>query len=153
MATSNFIKQKYFNLYVNEFNYENEDDEYCFDECLFDETRDFLDTYNTKKLQFFDIDLKPGYYDGYQIYIGDARQYYSDSIDIFDFLEDYNSYDGSYIYKYYGYNKHILKLKILKEIKYINDIILPQLVDCYGFTQLKVLGTFSNGETIYEQVY
>lgn len=152
MATSNFIKQKYFNLYVNKFKYEYEDDAYCFDECLFDETRDFLDEYNTENLQFFDIDLRAGYYGGYQTFIQDARKYYSDSIDIFDFLEDYNSYDGSYIYKYYGYNKHILKLKILKEIKYINDTILPQLVDCYNFTQLKVVGTFSNGETIYERV-
>ena len=147
MATSNFIKQKYFNLYVNEFNYENEDDE-----CLFDETKDFLDKYNTEKLQFFNINLRAGYYSGDQIYVEDAHPYYGDNVDIFDFLENYNSYDGSYIYKYYGYNKHILKLKILKEIKYINNIILPQLVDCYGFTQLKVLGTFSNGETIYEKV-
>lgn len=153
MATSNFIKQKYFDLYVNNFDYDEcEDGEYCFDECLFDETRDFLDTYNTEKLEFFDIDLRAGYYDGYQIYIEDAYKYSGDNIDIFDFLEDYNSYDGSYIYKYYGYNKHILKLKILKEINYINNIILPQLADCYNFTKLKVLGTFSNGETIYEQV-
>lgn len=149
MATSNFIKQKYFDLYVNNFTDECEDDEYCFDEYLFDDTKDFLDTYNTEKLEFFNIELEPGYYDGCQAFIQEARNYY---IDIFDFLEDYNSYDGSYIYEHYGYNKHILKLKILKEINYINNIILPQLVDCYGFTQLKVLGTFSNGETIYEQV-
>lgn len=148
MATSNFIKQKYFNLYVNNFQYADD----LYNECLFDETRYFLDDYNTEKLEFFDIDLKAGYYSGYQTFITDTRKYYADSIDIFDFLDNYSDYDGSYIYSLYGYNKHILRLKILKEINYINNTILPQLVNHYNFTQLAVIGTVSNGETIYKEI-
>lgn len=149
MATANFNKQNYFNLLVNDFiYYENEDGEQCFDEYLYEDTQEFLEQHNSN-LTFFTITLKSGYYAGEQAYI---TTNYSDYVDFIDFLENYNDYDGQYIYKLFGYNKHILKLKILKEIDNINNNILPQLVDCYGFTQLRVVGTFSNGETIYERI-
>ena len=149
MSTSNFKTQKYFDLYVSNMTCEMLDEngeptsEYDFDEYLFEETQEFVDKLN-EKLDLFQITLESGYYDGVQTIVNDIDSYY----DLIDFMEYPNDYDGQCIYRYFGYNKHILMLKIKKEINYINNILLPQLKD-YCFDKYGSYAQFSNGETWY----
>ena len=56
-----------------------------------------------------------------------------------------------FLFKQFGYNTHILKLKIQKEIKLINNKLLPKLADMYNFDKLYIVAQFSNGETMYEK--
>lgn len=152
MATSNFQTQKYFDLYASEMTYNlldedgNETEEYTFDDALYEETKHFIDTLN-KQLKFFKIRLQDGYYAGVQTIVNDIDPYY----DLIDFLNYPNDYDGQCLYSYFGYNKHILTLMLNKEIKLINNTLLPQLKD-YTFDKYRIVAQFSNGETMYEKV-
>ena len=155
MSTPNFITQKDFDLYVSDMTMStldedgNETDKYEFDDLLCDLTENFIDDKLNTQLKFFDITLESGYYAGVQSYVVPRTIYYGD--DSFDFLYYYDEYDGKDIYAYFGYNKHILKQKILKEIKFINEKLLPELKE-YKFEQIKCVGVFSNGEAVYEKV-
>lgn len=155
MSTPNYKTQKDFDLYVSYMTMPildedgNETDEYEFDDMLCDLIQSFIDDKLNKQLKFFDITLESGYYDGVQSYVVPRKIYYGD--DSFDFIDYYEDYDGKDVYAYFGYNKHVLKQKILKEIKFINEKLLPQLKD-YTFEQIKCVGIFSNGEAVYEKV-
>ena len=153
MATCNYIKQPYFDLYHNLFEYEPYDDaEPCFDEDLYYHTKNFLDNIN-KDLQFFEITLKDGYYDGVQTFVTSTA--YGDlpyEFDAIDFLEYSDEYDGKEIYNYTHNNRYVLKRKIQAEMNKINFDILPQLIDICNFERLGVVGRFSNGEVIYEKI-
>lgn len=155
MSTPNFETQDDFDLYVSNMEYEtlDEDDEptgeYEFDYGLYDATQSFIDDVLNKQLEFFKITLESGYYVGVQSYVVPRTIYYGD--DSYDFINYYEDYDGKDIYAYFGYNKHVLKQKILKEIKFINEKLLPQLKE-YTFEQIKCVGIFSNGEAVYERV-
>ena len=153
MATSNFQTQKYFDLYASEMVYNpldddgNETDEYYFDYNLYERTEDFIDTLN-KQLNFFEIELQGGYYSGIQTIVHDTNPAY----DLIDFLNYYNDYAdcGRDMYELFGYNRHVLRQKLNKEIKLINNTLLPQLKN-YTFDRYGVVARFSNGETIYEK--
>lgn len=151
MATANFKTQKHFDLYASEMIYNlldddgNETEEYEFDDALYEETKDFIDTLN-KQLKYFKIRLQDGYYAGVQTIVDDIDPYY----DLIDFLNYPNDYDGKCLHSHFGYNKYILTRMLKREINLINNTLLPQLKD-YNFEHLRVVGRFSNGETIYER--
>lgn len=155
MSTPNFKTQKHFDLYVSEMECETLDEndeltgEYEFDDYLCDATENFIINKLNTQLKFFDITLESGYYGGVQSYVVPRKIYYGD--DSFDFINYYEDFDDEDIYQYFGYNKYILKRKILKEIKFINEKLLPQLKD-YTFEQIKCVGVFSNGEAVYKRV-
>ena len=155
MSTPNFKTQDDFKLYASNMLYDILDEnyeptgEYDFDEVLCDATQSFIDDVLNKQLEFFDITLESGYYGGVQSYVVPRTIYYGD--DSYDFLYYYEDYDGKDIYKEFGYNKHVLKQKILKEIKFINEKLLPQLEE-YTFEQIECVAIFSNGEAVYERV-
>ena len=153
MSTPNYETQKHFDLYVSDMTIPmldedgNETDEYEFDDVLYDATQMLIDVLN-KQLKFFDITLESGYYGGVQSYVVPREIYYGDNS--FDFINYYEDYDGKEIYQYFGYNKYVLKQKILKEINFINEKLLPQL-KAYTFEQIRCVGVFSNGEAVYEK--
>lgn len=155
MSTPNFETQDDFDLYVSNMEYEtlDEDDEptgeYEFDDVLCDATQSFIDDVLNKQLEFFTITLESGYYVGVQSYVVPRAIYYGDNS--YDFINYYEDYDGKDIYNEFGYNKHVLKQKILKEIKLINEKLLPQLKE-YTFEQIECVGIFSNGEAVYKKV-
>lgn len=145
MSAPNFMYLKNFDILAHECCYELEDiGEYEFDYQLCDMIEDELKTYNDK-LNFFKLTIKGGYFSGIQIVPVPSIT----AEDILDYYNDVNSED---IFAMYGYNKHILKLKIQKEIRYINTTIFDKLKDNFGFERLGVIARFSNGETMYGRI-
>jgi hypothetical protein len=158
MATANFQTQKQFNLYATKMTYmdgdpEDEDEfaEEVFDDWLYMETANYIDDLN-EQLEFFEITLADGYYDGVQTLVKekDIRCDWFD-MDASYILDCYDSVDGAAIHRNFGVNKYILKRKILAEIDKINNIFLPKLKR-FGFAQYGVSARFSNGETWYTKI-
>lgn len=168
MSTPNFNKQSLFNLYATnnflEYPYKIDDnDDYIldengdpqidydaepyFDNILFQECKEYTDNNLNSELVFFNISFADGYYGGIQTII--EPNY--DDFDPFDWLKYPQYYDKSVLFKEFGYNTYILKLKIQKEIKLINNKLLPKLAKMYNFDKLNIVAQFSNGETWYEK--
>mgnify|MGYP003303484762 CR=1 FL=1 len=149
MSCANFKTQKYFDLYITDECeiYDEENKEYYFDDYLYNSTQHKLDKINDK-MDFFNIELESGYYSGIQTYIKEKNNYnyYDEPLYI---LENYKEINGKEIFKDYGFNKYILKKKILKEINLINNKYLKSLEN---FDHYKVAYRFSNGETCYTKV-
>ena len=167
MSTPNFNKQSLFDLYatnesflVYPYKLDDNDDfildessEYVidydtepyFDHSLFQECKKYTDTNLNTELTFFNISFDDGHYCGIQTII--ESNY--DEFDALDWLKYPQYYDNSVLFKEFGYNTHILKLKILKEIKLINNKLLPKLAKMYNFDKLHIVAQFSNGETMY----
>lgn len=165
MSTPNFKKQSLFELYAtnnfliypylvddNDDFVLDENGEYTidydaepqFDEEYFQECKNYTDKLNAR-LGFFNIDFKDGYYDGIQTFIEPQTS----DFDALDFLQNPQYYDKSILFAEWGVNSYILKRQILKEIKHINNDLLPELKRLWGFDHLNVVAQFSNGETIY----
>ena len=134
MSTANFYTQKDFDLFV----------------CG-DEQAEFLDLDGAfrsaceelkKEPQFFDFSLRPGYYDGAQI-----------------FTEE-NSYCRMYGNPYEVENADckcqwdVCRSKAIRmyeaEKRWINREFLPCLAKYLGMHKLICVGRFSNGEAVYE---
>jgi len=154
MATSNFITQKDFDLYATTI-FDTTEEEYYEQglDYVFEELQNEINEINDK-LDFFKITLKSGYYAGIQTFVEQRNKYneYDEPLYIVDNYDNLDKYDSKDIYKTYGYNKYILKRKIEKEIKLINNKYLKSLQPIYDFDCYRVVGRFSNGETIYEKV-
>lgn len=170
MATSNFKTQQHFDLYATDnfliypYKIDPATDDFILDETGepiidYDTTPDFDYTYfddckaytNTKlnsQLTFFEITFEDGYYSGIQTFI---KSKYPNDLDSLDYLKFPQYYDPQQLFKDFGYNTYILKRKILKEIKLINNTLLPQLKENYLFDKLCVVAQFSNGETFYKK--
>ena len=166
MSTPNFNKQSLFDLYatndsflVYPYKLDDNDDyildeegEYVidydtepyFDDILFQECKEYADKLNAH-LDFFNIDFEDGHYTGIQTYINPQTS----DFDALDFLKYPQYYNKSDLFAEFGVNSYILKLKILKEIKFINNKLLPELAKMYNFDKLHIVAQFSNGETIY----
>lgn len=170
MSTPNYKKQPEFDLYAThdaflEYPYKLDDnDDYIldnsgdyiidydaepfFDHILFDECKRYADKLNAH-LDFFNIDFEDGYYAGIQTYINPQTS----EFDALDFLQHPQYYDKSDLFAEFGVNSYILKLKILKEIKFINNKLLPELAKMYNFDKLNIVAQFSNGETMYAKCW
>ena len=149
MARPNFTTQEHFDLYLSEMQYQlldeddNEIDEYEFDEWLYEETLDYLKELN-KNLNFFKITLISGNYAGIQTYIEEQDDYFS----AIELIDNYDWYNGKDFYQMFGKTKYIMKRQIEKEIKEINQKLLP-LLKLYTFDRYGITAQFSNGETFY----
>lgn len=150
MACANFITQERFDLYLSEIAYplldENGNDagEYAFDELLYEDVLDYLKELN-KNLKFFKITLTDGYYCGIQTYIEENENDYFSPMQL---LDDYDWYNGKDFYGFFGLTKYTMKKRIEKEIREINQKLLPQLKS-YTFDRYGITEQFSNGETFY----
>lgn len=169
MSTPNYKKQPEFDLYATldsflEYPYKiDENDDYLidesgdyvidyeaepyFDHSLFQECKEYVDKLNAH-LDFFNIDFEDGYYEGVQTYINPQTSEF-DAIDFLQYPQDYSKKD---LFAEFGVNSYILKLKISKEIKFINNKLLPELAKMFNFDKLNIVAQFSNGETMYEKV-
>lgn len=168
MSTPNYKKQPLFDLYATEdsflvYPYKLDDNDDCvldengdyiidydaepfFDYILFDECKRYADKLNAH-LDFFNIDFEDGHYTGIQTYINPQTS----EFDALDFLKYPQYYSKKDLFAEWGVNSHILKLKILKEIKFINNKLLPELARMFSFDKLNIVAQFSNGETWYEK--
>jgi len=124
-------------------------DEDLFDEDTYENAQFFIDHELNDKLEYFKITLEGGYYFGIQTIVDQAKENYR--FDVFYYMTHEDEYSNSEIYEIFGFNKYILNRVLNKEIKLINEKLLPQLKD-YGFERYACVGIFSNGEAIYERV-
>ena len=152
MARPNFETQDHFDLYLSEMQYQlldedgNETEEYEFDDYLCEETLDYLKELN-KNLNFFKITLINGNYVGVQTYI---EEQYKDYFSAIELIDNYDWYNGKDFYQIFGKTKYIIKRQIEKEIREINQKLLP-LLKMYTFDRYGITAQFSNGETFYEK--
>ena len=147
MATSNFKPQPLFPMYVvdddyfNIYRYNDEarEDHYEFDEVFYQEIKNKIKDFSDK-LEFFDITLQAGYYEGAQIYIEDRHG--------FNGGEDWDNEDCQYWF-YMCRSKAIRTYN--SEIRRINKWLKTEM-EHIGFRNLEVVARFDNGETIYRYV-
>lgn len=156
MSTANFITQKDFDMYVinfevteediksfeteNECEFDYEFEAQCFYDFEIDNFKWLLNHALTEKfkrtLEFFNVELKDGYYTGVQTYIK---------------LQSENPYelDNEDCHYYFDMNRSTAIRKYDSEIRFINKKLLPYIRDNSSFERLVCDGIFSNGEAIY----
>ena len=154
MATANFEPMKYeMPLVVGGINYQEYREEY-YDQFGTEPTED--DYYNevqweietcdryaeelNEQLHHFRVDTKGGYYAGYQ-FVVECTDKYWDYYDLGGMTED----DADYCY---GMNKAEVIAEFTNELNKIRGFLEEQAE--LGMTKLGVVGTFSNGETVYQ---
>ena len=101
-----------------------------------------------RELNFYEIELKGGYYGGVQFYVSiKDKEFspYSDTLsEIFEWV------DNEETRYYYDMCLSEFKRKIKSEINFINKKYLPLLAKRTGFKRYRCVGVFSNGEAVYE---
>ena len=93
-----------------------------------------------RALQFFKIKLRPGYYEGAQLFIEESSEY--GRPDWYDCNTCRAVWDLPRWKAVRAYNA---------EKRRINRRIVPALARAFGFERLRTVGRFSNGEAIYER--
>ena len=176
MSTPNFETQKDFNLYCyDEWDISDEEvkdlrEANDYDSSISDDTlRGWIAEYNcedvtenfsyalkecaeelNRKLDFYEIELRGGYYGGIQFYVKLADKGFSPySNTLSEIFEWVDNEDTRY---YYDMCLSEFKRKIKSEVNFINKKLLPLLARKTGFEQYSCIGIFSNGEAIYEKV-
>lgn len=98
-----------------------------------------------KPLEIFKLDLSSGYYNGLIIKLGLQG---IDSISPEYILsEQFDNDDSKY---YFGKYKSVVQRKAIAEVNKINKRILPYIAEQSAFRKINLIGTFSNGEHLYE---
>ena len=105
---------------------------------LFKEDIDPLVDDLNDKLEWYNIGIKSGYYDGVQFYID------TEWLPI-------EEWDDDDCYGEFGCDKESTIEGIANEKKAINDF-LDTMVKDYGFERIRCVGTFNSGEAVYEKV-
>lgn len=100
---------------------------------------------NIKPLEIFELDLSSGYYDGLiiKLFLQDVNDVSPEWI----FSKYFSNDDSKY---YFGICKSILQRKARAEIDRINKKMLPYISQQSRFKKINLVGTFGNGEQIYE---
>lgn len=126
MGTSNFTRMKDFPLYcrIGADCDENGDELLDLDFKMLNED---LETGN-EKLKILKMSVLPGYYEGFQLFAEERGTWYDSDLE--------------------GENEAVV---LEREKAYIRDYFKRVAMD-FGLLELKIVGTFSNGETIYEKV-
>lgn len=159
MGTCNYISQDNFDLYITEYEV---DEEYIkeyeeINECEFDEEWDsqmfYKDIYMqaerlanklNEELMFYQIEIRSGYYDGLQTIIQGTDWY-----DSYYNIEDVSNDDCHY---YFDMCRSKAIRKHNTEVNKINKKLLPLFEKELGFDHIRCIGVFSSGEAIYERV-
>lgn len=136
MATSNFAPVKFgLPLIVGGIS----DDE-IENDFEFEDTQLMLDQFNTT-LDHFEVYLLGGYYCGYQFMVKERKDYI-DYEDIDTLTDDEADY-------FYGETANEVRKQFHEEMGKIKDYF--EALARTGYTELGVVGTFSNGETVYRE--
>lgn len=159
MGTCNYISQNNFDLYITEYEVdeeyikEYEEENECEFDIEFDSELFYEDTYReaerlanklNEELMFYQIEIRSGYYDGLQTIIQPTDWY-----DGYNNVEDISNDDCNYYFDMCR-SKAIRKYKA--EVNKINRRILPKFKKQLGFEHIRCVGVFSNGEAVYERV-
>ena len=138
MATSNFKPMKYdMPLIVGGMDAESEWDDYYEVECIKEQLADFND-----KLKHFEVSLWSGYYEGWQFDVKQSDEYWD-----YDDLPTMTDDDADY---YYGDTADNIRAEFEQDLKNIRAFLNECKAN--GYKELGVVGTFSNGETVYREV-
>lgn len=134
MGAPNFEKQKMFDLYVIP----------SFDEEVdFDMFQDILDSINcdlateSEELEFFMVGVVGGRYEGLQVLIEPL-------------YHDFDPQDEWSCKYFYEDDIDNVARRYVEEIVKINNKLLPKIARTHDLVKLRVVGTFSNGDAIYE---
>lgn len=126
MGTCNFWTMKNFNLYGLELDYDQQDADII--DFLY---KDFQKEVNeeleglNEKLIFHKATVKPGYYDGFQVYIECEHE-----------LDKYKDYDDDDCYYYFDMSRKEAYKSFFEEIAFINN----ELAEIAEKTGLKLYG-------------
>lgn len=152
MSAPNFYPQKHFDMYCADESYVDEYGETQYDEWLYEDTQHFIDNKLNPQLKYLKIEVISGYFYGLQTNVkqDDNPNYFYTMIDFLYYLNNKEEYTDKEIYEIFGFNKYILDRVLNKEIKLINEKLLPQLKD-FGFECYDCVGIFSNGEAVYQK--
>ena len=177
MGTCNFRDNEYIDLYVTHFNIdfdevkeelkqegiytdeELDDDNFIY-QYMYDTIdlyyQDVIDTFDddirlalkhfNRELMFFELELKSGYYDGIQISEKFIDNSYYNKYTTLD-PRNLDNNDCNYLFDMCR-SKAIRKFD--SEVKFINNKLLPYLSQQTSFKKLYHIGTFSNGEGVYQ---
>ena len=164
MATCNFREQNGFPLFCTRiFDGEYYEDEETgesyytdFDEWHFDYCQKKLDDLN-RTLEYYEITLESGYYEGVQVYLNEKTKCYGDvpltkyytAKDWAEYRKDEKDSYGYYIDFDLPYAER--KKAEQKEIKRIIEFCETVLKNDFDFSEYVCTARFSNGEAIYEQ--
>ena len=102
-----------------------------------------------KDLNFYEIELKDGYYAGLQYYVklADKDIYSMYGNNLQSITDDIDNEDTKY---YYDLRRSDFQRKFYSEKLFLNKRFLPLLARKTGFKKYNCVGIFSNGEAIYE---
>ena len=165
MSTCNFKTMKDFDLWVideekmcefylgEEYKKENGIEEYSYDDIdlAYDLLReDFNDDSGIDKLndslQWYNVELRSGYYEGLQIYIDTE---WSGINEYADWLPSKPLiWDDEECELQFGLTREETIKMIEEEKKKINEFL--ENTKYYGFYKIKCIGVFSNGEAVYQ---
>lgn len=140
MATNNFEPMNFdMPLIVGGISDDQED--YTFEvESLIDDLKE-----ENKELQFFNLEIKDGYYQGWQWQVEWADKYL-DYDQITD-PEQFSDYDADY---YYGDTAENIREQV--EVEKNKCLAYLEALKENGYTELYKVGQFSNGEAVYKEV-
>ena len=142
MATSNFGRPRY-NLplivCVPDIEWGEDEAEYLMDD-LYEEEKQEVEEYN-KDLKWFKIIIEPGYYEGFWFNVKFDTDYWS-----FEELDELTDEDAEY---FWGEKASTVKEQVAAEVEKVKKIFEKLGEHC---TKIGVVGSFSNGETIYKRV-
>lgn len=159
MGTCNYISQDNFDLYITEYEVdeeyikEYEEENECEFDIEFDSEIFYEDIYReaerlanelNKELMFYQIEIRSGYYDGLQTVI-QCTDWYNG----YDNVEDISNDDCHY---YFDMCRSKALRKHKAEVNKINRKLLPLFEKELGFEHIRCIGVFSNGEAVYERV-
>lgn len=152
MSTTNFITMKDFDLWaidddkvVESFYYDDDIDDICDDDIYLsyrfmnNQFENDLLPYINKKLQWFNVSLKSGYYSGAQLFVD------TDYVPIDDTWTNEDVWDN-----FHGIETVSDLLGLIDQEKALIRDFMENVASTYGFRKLLCLGVFNNGEGIYE---
>ena len=138
MSTANFYNDEFFDLYV----WDSEQEDACYYDRILEDEINYAEKKLKKSLDFFEISLKAGYYEGAQLLVKEncyCREYGNPyEIDNEDCKYQWDLCKSRAIRKYES------------EKNFINRKFLPVLAEFLGMKKLYCLGRFSNGEAVYQ---
>ena len=134
MGAANFWSMDNFPIYANM-----EEMDWIEEHEFYSSLKEIVDEFNYDLL-FFKVSLKSGYYEDVQFYVEDKE-------DFGKYMDEFTNEDCHY---YFDVCRSVAIRKYHSEINKINRWLKKTSKE-WGFTELGIVGRFSNGEVIYRK--